>query len=555
MNEDLKQADKNPKKKRSVSTIWLIPLAALLIGCWLIYHNIRSKGPVIELILKNAEGIESGKTKVKIRSVDVGTVIDLNLSEDYTDVVARIQMQPDIDDLLVEDTEFWVVKPRVGRQGVSGLGTIISGTYIQMRPGTSEKEARQFKVLDIPPATRPDVPGLTLSLTSEVTNTLSIGDPVIFQGQTVGQIETAEFNIDDLFVRYGIFIESPYNQLVTKNTKFWPRSGIDFQISSEGVDVQIGNLQAILAGGLTFGVPEGVEAGERVENGTQFKLYPSYKNVLEDRYDEKIEYVALFDDTVRYLYEGASVEYRGIRVGTVSQVPFFEKGLTVDQIQGLRIPVLLYLEPQRIRNIWKDLTAQEWKDLLSKQFENGLRATLKTANLLTGARFVDLVFNDDANFDEPEFFGSYPVFPSQPGGFTTLEQKVTRLLDKINNLPIESLMAEMESTLQSAGNALEDADSTLKKAEETMNSLNVILSDDSIRQLPGELKSTLEELKNTLHSYQQGRPVYENVNKTLQQLQRLMTDIGVITDNLRANPNALIFGNEKGKDPVPKAAE
>ncbi len=541
MSEDLKQAKKNTKKKSHISTVWLIPLIAVLIGGWLLYQNIRLQGPTITIELNNAEGLEAGKTKVKIRSVDVGTLEELRLSNDYDNVIAKVQMQPNLNELLVEDTQFWVVKPRVGRQGVSGLGTILSGTYIQMRPGKADKSAKRFKVLNRPPPTRPNIPGLSLSLTSESVNTLSIGDPIIFQGLTVGQVETVDLDIEDLYVSYRIFIESPYNKLVTQNTKFWPRSGIDFQISSEGVDVQIGNLQAILAGGLTFGVPEGVNAGAKVENGTHFKLYSSYKKVLNDRYDEKIEYVVLFDDSVRYLYKGAAVEFHGIRVGTVAQVPFLNKNFSIDQIRGLRIPVLINLEPQRISNITEDLSMDEWKQLLSKQFDEGLRATLKSANLLTGAKFVDLVFNKNPEVIEPKTLGSYPIFPSQPGGFATLEQQVEQLLSKLNNLPVESLMAELESTL--------------KQTEETIKSFNSILNDDVIKAIPADLQKTLTELQYTINSYREGEPIYNNINQTLKELQRLMSDLGALTQTLKANPNAIIFGNDKEKDPIPKAAE
>lgn len=548
MSDSLAQAEKRPAKRFRLSPVWLIPLGAALIGCWLFYQNLASRGPTIILELNTAEGLEKGKTSVKVLNVDVGTVRDVRLADDYSGAIAEISMKPEMEKLLVEDTEFWVVKPRVGRQGISGLGTIISGAYIQMRPGDSGQPKTRFKALEQPPPTRPDVPGITVELISEGNDTLSIGDPVIFKGQSVGQIETTEFDVDRLEVRYNIFVESPYDQLITENTQFWLRSGIDVQLTSKGVELQIGNLQAILAGGVTFGIPEDLEPGAAAQNNDEYVLHESYSDALEDRYDEYLEYIVLFDDSVRGLNAGASVEIRGLRVGTVVEVPYFYEDINLQNMQKFRVPVLIRYEPQRFGKAWEDRSLEGWRKRLSELFENGLRATIKSANFLTGAMFVDLQISPDAKLTGPRMLGDYPIFPSQPGGFASLEQKVNRLLDKVNNLPIESLIKELEASLRGAN-------STLTQAEQTLNSLNAILQDDALQELPAELQATMREVRNTLSSFQNGNPAYDNLNRSLQKLNRVLEDLAPLAETLRADPNALIFGDERPADPVPKAAQ
>ena len=539
-------AEKQPARRLRLSPVWLIPLGALLIGAWLVYQNVSSRGPTIILELDNAEGLEAGKTQVKLLNVDVGTVRDVRLADDFDGALAEISMKPKVAQLLVADSEFWVVKPRVGRQGISGLGTIISGAYIQMRPGDSDQRQWRFEVLAQPPPTRPDVPGVTIELASKGDDSLSIGDPVVYKGQSVGQIETSEFNADTQQVRYRIFVESPYDELITDNTQFWLRSGIDVALTSEGVEVQVGNLQAILAGGVTFGVPEDLPAGAPVDDGTRFTLHSSYREAREQRYDEHLSYVALFKDSIRGLNPGASVEYRGVRVGTVVEVPFFDERINVRGMEDFRIPVLIHYEPQRLGGSWKGLSLEQWRERLNELFEKGLRATIKSANLLTGAMFVELAFDPDARLSGPRRVGPYAVFPSAPGGFATLQEKLTQLLDKVNGLPIESLMAELESGLRGTN-------ATLDRAQQTLDNLNAILRDDALRQLPAELKSTLREVRDTLDSFQGGNPAYDNLNRSLNKLNRVLDNLAPLTDTLRDDPNALIFGHPSPADPVPRA--
>lgn len=547
MNDDAAQATRRPARRARLSPIWLVPLGAILIGAWLVYQNVSSRGPTVILELNNAEGLEKGKTSVKVLNLDVGTVRDLRLTDQIDGVIAEIGMQPSMEDLLVEDTEFWVVKPRVGRQGISGLGTIISGAYIQMRPGQSKTRATRFKILEQPPPTRPDVPGLTVELISQGDDTLSIGDPIVFRGQSVGQIESTEFDVDRLEVRYRVFIESPYDELVTDNTLFWLRSGFDLQLTSRGVEVQVGSLQAILAGGVTFGLPEDTEPGKAAGKNTKFVLHATQRDAQEQRFDRRLKYVALFDDSVRGLNAGASVEFRGLRIGTVLEVPYFDDNINLENMQDFNIPVLISFEPERLDAAWEGLTNTQWRARLDELFDNGLRATIESANLLTGAMFVDLQFNRDSKYTGPSTLGAYDIFPSQPGGFASLEEKITGVLDKVNNLPIESLMAELEGSL-------EGATLTLARAEKTLASFNSILQDDALQELPAELQATMREVRNGLRSLQSGNPAFDNLNRSLKKLNRVLEDLAPITETLRADPNALIFGEDRPADPTPKAA-
>lgn len=549
MNEEQQvEAQRRDERGFRLSPVWLVPLAVALIGGWLVYQNLVSRGPTVILEADTAEGLNAGKTPVKVRSVEVGQVDAVRLSDDYSGAVIELQMNPGTEDLLAEDSRFWVVKPRVGRRGISGLNTILSGAYVQMRPGKSEETAHRFEMLDRPPVSRSDAPGVSIMLTSKGHTSVNIGDPIVYQGQRVGRIETADYQPEAEEMRYSVFIQRPYDDLITQNTQFWSRSGVDFQLTSEGMQVQMSSLEAIVSGGLTFGVPEGMPAGEPVDNGAEFTIYPSEEAAQQERFNRKIKYVVLFRDSVRGLNTGAPVEFNGIRVGTVEQVPFFRDEFGLNRFADFRIPVLISFEPQRLGPAWADRSLAEWRDELHGLFQRGLRASVRPGNLLTGAMFIDLQFTDAETGYELVKLGEYPIFPSQKSSLAGLEQKINALLDKLNNLELGETVNKLNGTLSASND-------TLNQMESTLASLDKVLDSENARELPQALRTTLEDIQVTLKSFRQGQPTYENVNKALRRLNTLLEDLTPLAQTLRRQPDALLFGREAEEDPIPEAKQ
>ncbi len=529
-----------------LSAVWIIPLVAVLVGGWLFYQNVLARGALVTLELPNAEGLEAGRTAVKIRNVEVGKVEDVRLTADYSGTIAEIRMDRDATGLLVEDTRFWVVKPRIGRRGISGLNTILSGAYVQMQPGESDEPRYRFQALEQPPVMESDAPGLSLRLTGREQAALSVGDPVLYQGREAGRVETAEFDAETQQMRYQIFVDQPYDSLIRRNTQFWNRSGVDVQLSSEGVQVNLGSLEAMLAGGVTFGLPEDVPPGGSVSNGDHFDLFPSRDAAQQDRFDQQIEYIVLVRDSVRGLNPGAQLAFRGIRVGTVTDVPFFTEAVRAQDFEDFRIPVRILFEPQRLGPAWGDRSLEEWRKRLDGLFERGLRASVRPGNLLTGAMYMDMQIVEEPEPRGMEMVGDYPVFPSTVGGFTGIEQKISTLLDKLNNLDIEP-------TLNRLGDTLASSDRTFEEMASTLDTLNQVLRTDEARSLPAELEKTLREIQRTLGAYREGQPVYDQLDRALQQLTRVLDDLGPLADTLRERPDALLFGREPEDDPMPRA--
>ncbi|MDR5865657.1 intermembrane transport protein PqiB [Halomonas koreensis] len=534
-------------RQAPLSPIWIVPIVALLIGAWLVYDSYLSRGPTITLTMESADGIEAGSTLIKTRNVEIGRVESVNLAEDLSRVVIRARMRPEATPLLVEDSTFWVVKPRIGREGISGLNTVLSGAYLQLEPGQSDAEARRFAVQEQPPVAPPGAEGLRVNLLSRVGNALAVGDPVTYQGFTVGRVEEATFDVETRRMHHRVFIESPYHRLVTGNTRFWTTSGLDLRLDSEGVRVRLESLEAVLAGGVTFGVPEDLPRGTAVEPDATFTLYPDEDSARQGTFDRYLEYVLLVEDTVRGLSRGAPVEFRGVRLGTVASVPWNFATPRPGRDGGLAIPVLVRLEPQRLGIDSETMDLEAWRARFEGLFERGLRATLKNGNLLTGALFVDLTLEAERAGDyRPETFADRPVLPSTSGGLAQIQAQVTALLDKLNALDVAPLLDGLERNLASS-------EAMLAEVRELAEGVRTLVDDPDTRALPGELNATLAELRETLEGVAPDAPAYRELTGTLTRLERLLRDLQPAARRLGDAPGALLFDDPDAADPVPRA--
>lgn len=546
--EEQAEAQRRTESRLGLSPVWLVPLAILLIGGWLVYQNLLSHGPTITIEAQTAMGIKAGKTTVKVHNVNVGKVTAVRLSNDYSHAVIEVRMNPGTAKLLAKDSEFWVVKPRVGRRGISGLSTILSGPYVQMQPGSSDTLAYSFELLSRPPVTSADAKGLSIVLASDSQVFVNIGDPIVYMGQTVGRIETAQYQPETDRMRYSAFIKRPFGELITQNTQFWNISGIDFQLSSGGVRVQMGSLETLITGGLTFGVPKGVPAGEPVEKGASFAIYASHKAARQERFDHATKYVVMFGSSVRGLDSGSPVEYKGIRVGTVEKVPYFSQTMNLARLTPEKIPVLISIEPQRLGNAWPDRTSTEWREILQRQFRKGLRASVRPANLITGTMFVDLHYVESGAKYEPSVIGKYPIFPSRKSDLANMTHKINSLLTTLNNL-------ELNKTVNALNHALVSSDQVLNKFETTLTSINKILASEGVQSLPESMHKTLKEIQTVLGAFHKTKPTFENMNQVLRRLNGLLEDLAPLARVLRQSPDALLFGREHQSDPVPKAEQ
>jgi paraquat-inducible protein B len=239
------------------SPIWVVPIAAVLIGIWMLYNHYQQQGDLLTLLTADAEGIVAGKTQIKSRSVDVGQVVSVELSDDLKQVIIKARMKPNVSPLLNTGSQFWVVKPQVGRGGITGLNTLLSGVYIELQPGDAQKEQLEYPLLDAPPIAPADAPGVRVVLSTADSGGLAVGDPVLYRGYEVGTVEHSEFDLALRRTQYQLYIRAPFDVLVSENVRFWLSSGFSLDLSAEGLQVDVGSATTLLSGGVSFDLMQG----------------------------------------------------------------------------------------------------------------------------------------------------------------------------------------------------------------------------------------------------------------------------------------------------------
>lgn len=531
----MSDAAANISKRRKLSGIWVVPIVAIIIGAGMVVYSFLNEGPDIEIRFATAEGIEAGKTKIKVRDVEIGIVESAELGEDLESVVVHAKLEKSAKPLLRDDTQFWVVRPRIGAQGVSGIGTLLSGGYIQLSPGAGEEtKEHHFTGLDVPPVTAAGTPGLKFKLTTERAGSLSAGDPILYHGFGVGRIETATFDVETKKMHYGAFIGSPYDKLVTANTRFWNASGIRFSASADGVELKTGSIQSLLVGGVTFGLAEGMVPGGSVNPGTTFDLYPDFKSVNEHPFRHAMKYILRFDRSVRGLRPGAPVEYRGIQVGVVERLLLEEMVTLGDRPSVNPIPILIRVEPGRMKLPDSSSGEEELRKRIAESVAGGLRASLATGSFITGSLFVNLEIYPDEPPAEIGTWAGLPTIPTIAGGLEGIQHKINTLLEKLNALPFEEI-----------GNS----------AASAIEGLNDVVRSDGVQQLPESLDSTLEELREVIASMAPGSPIQERLLRTLTEVDRTAETLRSLLQTLADKPNSVIFSRDAPRDPEPKAGQ
>ena len=304
------------KRKRGILPIWILPIVAALIGAWLLYKGIVDAPVKIVINFDTAQGITAGKTKVLYKGLKAGMVKSVHLNRDLKSVDVVVDFDPRGKNLLRDTTEFWLVKPRVSVQGITGLGTVLRGDYIDMRAREGKgKPVRRFKALAEPPSIPESAPGLHLTLMSEDMASFSRGTPVYYNKKIeVGKVQSYKLADDQKHTEINIYILPEYSHLVKKHSRFWNASGIEVEGGLSGLKIRTQSMVAILAGGITLFTPETVGDGRKAENGDNFKLYTDYDSAHETGVAIQITFKG------GGLDENAKIKYRGITVGTVDSV-------------------------------------------------------------------------------------------------------------------------------------------------------------------------------------------------------------------------------------------
>ena len=526
------------ERRRGISMSWLIPVVAGVIAVWLALTTIAEQGPTITIKFETAEGLEAGKTKLKYRDVEVGIVDSISIAESGKHIVVAASIESHSESYLKEGTRFWVVKPRLDASGVSGLGTLVSGAFIELEPGTGEAQL-SFTGLETPPVLILDVPGRKFILQADRRGSLGPRSPIYYRGIKAGEILGSELAKDKRSVQIHAFVKAPFDELVREHTRFWNVSGIEISTGADGFKIKTESLQALLAGGITFETADGASGGRPAAEGATFTLFDSREVSREVEITEKIPYLLYFSGSVRGLSPDAPVEFRGVRVGTVDDIRF---QLDRDR-DTVRIAVVINIEPQRIVNFEETQSAPRTDryETVAALVERGLRAQMRTGSLITGQQIIVLDLYPDKPKKKLRFGGLYPEIPTIPSTLTEITDTATRILTKFEQLPLDVIVKDMHTALTSL-------DSTLKEVRALAKNVNSEAGPllREVRQTAQRAQSTMVKADAALTSIDSlvapGSDVRQDLDTMLRELAGAARSIRLLMEELERNPESLLRG-------------
>jgi len=304
------------KDREGISAVWLVPIIALIFGAWLIVKAVSDRGTFITVQFESASGIVVGKTQVRYKGLTAGIVSDVEMSEDLQSVIVEIEMISSSKKMLTDKTRFWYVTADVSFQGVTGLDTLLSGSYINVMPDFDEEgeEQSHFIALTEEPPLDQATPGLHLSLKTNTLGSLGKKSPVLFKQITVGYVAGFNYESNSDLININLFIEPEYAHLVKENSRFWNTSGITVSGSlTSGIKVHTDSLASVIAGGIAFGNSDFEAVMEHATNGQNFTLYSDYETA---NMGHEIQLTLNWNSGID---RGAAIMYQGLTLGKITE--------------------------------------------------------------------------------------------------------------------------------------------------------------------------------------------------------------------------------------------
>ncbi len=483
------------------SIVWAVPILALLISLAVVWRTYADRGPVIEILFENAAGIRAEETQLRYRDVVVGLVEAVRFTEDLGQVIVEVRIDKDVGPYVDTDAQFWVVRPEVSAQGVSGLDTVLNGVYLMGSwNGTIDEEKHRFDGLRTAPLVTNNQDGVTFTLRSTSVAGLGENAPILYRGIQVGQIGNLRLADDGVSVLADAFVRAPESRLINSSTRFWDTSGFDFSFGASGAQLNVSSLASLVTGGVAFETT--ASGGAALEEDPVFRLYPDAEAARSSVFDAAadgtpVNFTVIFDDSVPGLEVGADVELGGIVVGQVSGLTGVLDEETFGD-RGVRLLTTLELQPGKM-GLDPDATAEEIYDFMQFAVDSGLRAQLMSASLLGGLQ-IGLVQLDEVAEAELDLEAEpYPRIPSVPANLTDFADTAEGVFNRVNNLPIEELLDNAILVMQSVSRVL-NSDGVREAPDEVLGLLGDVRSfvnSDGIRNIPDQAGETMAALSST----------------------------------------------------------
>lgn len=543
--DQLPEPTVHKRKRGRPSAVWIVPIVAILAAGALAIRTYLRLGPTIYITFDTAEGIEAGKSEVRYKNVPVGRVTGVDLSEDRKHIVATVKLTHGASHVAVEDSQFWVERPRIGVGGVSGLGTLLSGAYIGVDVGTADKEKSKFNGLEKPPGVTHDQPGTRFRLVSDDAGSLGAQSPIYMRRQSVGAITSLALSADGKEIELEIFVAAPYDKLVTDNTVFWNASGLDVSLDASGLRLDTQSLATVVAGGIALGIRDGDPPGKRAVEGNVFRLYDDRRHALARPDSEGLKLAMRFDQPIRGTAAGVNVEFQGIHIGEVASVrPGYDA-----KTKGFYFDVDALVYPSRLGAAYTGLveegaqTNRSGPQMLQAMVQRGLRAQIKSSNFLTGSYYIDLAFIPGKSTITVAERDNVWVVPTTKNTTDQIGDQVANIVSKIDRIPFDAIGDNVQDATHAATTLMSHLDRDVVPSAAAL----FARADTAM----AALRDGLVALRDNVAASDSG--IQQSARSALEQVDRMAFSLRGLADYLKAHPESLLRGRDSG--PAPKGGK
>jgi paraquat-inducible protein B len=541
-----------------LTTIWMVPFIAMLISLWLAFQYYSKVGPLVTIDFKENAGLVAKQSHVKLRNVIVGTVENVALSEEGDGVTVKIRMNKNVSKYLNKSAKFWIVHPDVDSSGITGLDTLLSGSYIELKAKKSEKTKKYFIGLEEAPAE--DAQGVTYLLSAPKSYHLKKGSNVYYRMMKVGKVQRVGLAPDGKKINFVIFIYQKYTQYVNKKTQFYTTSSVSVDMSKGKLDLTVASLSQIAKGGVSIYTPTQSLDNNRSGKLEKSHVFPLYKNLNQMKAkhlmrgeNDKV-YRFIFNESISKLEIGSPVEFNGFQVGYIIDISskFNTKLRTVES----EVYAIIHT-----KGFSGSSNPKEGERIIQNLVKDGLKAQLKKAIPIVGSLFINLVF-EKRKEGKLTLEGGFTNFPTiKMLEESNILKEVENVVIKIKKLKLEKLLSSVtelfeknqkpvNTILNNLKNTIKQLNKMLKSFDKAAKNINVITEQESLKSLPSTLQVTLNELSNTLEEvkilsqdYNANSKFSAELSLTMKELTLTAESMKKVSKTLERKSNALILGD------------
>ena len=542
------------KSVQILTTIWLVPFLAMIIALWLAFQYYTKLGPTIQISFESNAGLIANQSQIKLRNVTVGMVTKISLSKDGEGIIVEARMNKEVSNYLNDKSKFWIVHADVGSHGVSGLDTLVSGSYIELYGVKEEKNKNQFVGLEKPYLNR-KAKGNYYLLAAPNAYNITDGSNVYYRMLKVGRVEHVGIAPNGKQINFTVFVKNDYSKYVNEKSRFYASSTVQVDLSQGKLDISIASISQIVHGGISIYTPVQTIHPELNSTISKDTVFPLYKNLSEMKekhlmtgIDNKI-YKFNFKNSINKLEIGSPVEFNGFQVGYVTDIDshFNEAN------QSVKSDVYAIIHTKAFTT---DIANEnKGSEMIEELVHNGLKAQLNSNIPMVGSKFIDLVFKKTKN-NELLVENNTTLFPSiEKAQGSNILKEVEKVLVKLENLKLEKLLSSatelLDQNKKPVNNLLKDLRKTINHFDTTVKNLNKLTEQDALQTLPQDIEGTLNQLSSTLEEMQTLSKDYNadsifasELSITLKEVTQMAESMGTISRKLERKTNALLLGDK-----------